>query len=491
MNRRAMVRGHDARRLEHPAPWPDSHDVPDLRRSPEPPANDAGEPARPAQRRDAAFAQGAVGIAGLTSEASAPAVQPDAPRRARRGLDWFSFFIANLQTGFGPFVSVYLTSEKWTQSDIGFVLTIGGFVGLLAQVPAGALVDAVRSKRAVAAIAVAAVGASALGLAGSSFFPIILLAWVAHALASSILSPALASLSLGLVGHGGLGRRLGRNASFASIGSAVAAAGMGAIGHYLTHQAVFMVTAALMVPALFALLGMGREPVRSEAPSPQAASPAAAQSSAPAASWREALLQRPLLIFAACIVLFHLANAAMLPLLAGAVTVRSSASASILIAACIIVPQAAVAVLSPWVGSLADSWGRRPLLLIGFTALPIRGILFGITQDPELLVAVQVLDGISAAALGVLVPLVVADLTRDVGNYALAQGVIGTAVGIGAALSTLLGGLMADRLGTKTAFIGLAILAALAVAIVSAFMPETGKACDKALGAADPRSSGG
>lgn len=462
MTRNAAVRHIAARGAVQIAYWtggprPDGH------------ANDAGDPEA---RRTA------------PPPAPAEAAGQPASRRSQHGLDWFSFFIANLQTGFGPFVSVYLTSERWTQSDIGFVLTVGGVVGLLAQVPAGALVDAVRSKRAIAALAVAAVGVSALGLAASSFFPVILLAWVGHALASCVLTPAVASLSLGLVGHAGLSRRLGRNASFASLGSALAAAGMGAIGYYLTHQAVFLVTAALMVPALLALLGMGpdRRPAAPAASAPAANRTKPAEGgTARAAPWR-AVLQRPLLIFAACIVLFQLANAAMLPLLAGAMTVRSSESAAILIAACIIVPQAAVTVLSPWVGNLAQSWGRRPLMLIGFTALPIRGILFGLTQDPHLLVAVQVLDGISAAVLGVLVPLIVADLTRQAGNYALAQGVVGTAVGIGAALSTSIGGLLADRLGTKPAFIGLAILAAVALAVVSAFMPETGKIGDKATG---------
>ena len=77
--------------------------------------------------------------------------------RSLRGLDWFIFFVADVQTGFGPFVAVYLTTQKWTQGDIGLVLSAAGFVSLIAQMPGGALVDAAKSERLVAGIAVAVI----------------------------------------------------------------------------------------------------------------------------------------------------------------------------------------------------------------------------------------------------------------------------------------------------------------------------------------------
>ena len=68
--------------------------------------------------------------------------QPTRPSRASlRGLDWFAFFVADIQTSFGPFIAVYLTTQKWTLADIGLVLTIGGLVGLIGQMPGGAVVD--------------------------------------------------------------------------------------------------------------------------------------------------------------------------------------------------------------------------------------------------------------------------------------------------------------------------------------------------------------
>ena len=161
---------------------------------------------------------------------------------------------------------------------------------------------------------------------------------------------------------------------------------------------------------------------------------------------------RRLLIFAGCILLFQLANAAMLPMMGSILTMRSSAWASTLIAACIIVPTVIVAGVAPWVGRQADAWGRRPLLLLCFAALALRGVLFALVSSPYLVVAVQVLDGVCAAVLGVILPLVVADIMRGTGRFNLGLGIVGSAVGIGAALSTTLAGFMMDRFGSSLAF---------------------------------------
>ena len=185
---------------------------------------------------------------------AAKSTPPTGPtRRSLCGLDWFVFFVADVQTGFGPFVAVYLTAQKWTQIDIGLVLTVGGLVALAGQIPGGALVDAARSERLVAGLAVAAIAISALAFASSPIFAVILAATVLHAAASCVLGPAMAAIGLGLVGHAAIGERLGRNARFAAIGNGLAAAAMGACGYFLSARAVFFITAALLVPALLVL----------------------------------------------------------------------------------------------------------------------------------------------------------------------------------------------------------------------------------------------
>jgi MFS family permease len=188
--------------------------------------------------------------------------------------------------------------------------------------------------------------------------------------------------------------------------------------------------------------------------------------------WR-VLSDRRLLIFAGCILLFQLANAAMLPMMGSILTMRSSAWASTLIAACIVVPTVIVAGVAPWVGRQADAWGRRPLLLLCFGALALRGVLFALVSSPYLVVAVQVLDGVCAAVLGVILPLVVADVMRGTGRFNLGLGIVGSAVGIGAALSTTLAGFMMDRFGSSLAFWSLAGVAVCGLALVWLLLPET------------------
>jgi MFS family permease len=398
-----------------------------------------------------------------------PPPPPPPSRRSLRGLDWFVFFVADVQTGFGPFVSVYLTAQRWTQVDIGLVLSAAGFVSLIGQMPGGALVDAARSERRVAAIAVAAICVSALAYAALPVFAVVLSASVLHALASCVLGPAIAAISLGLVGHAAIGERLGRNARFASIGNGLAAAAMGALGYLLSARAVFGVTVLLLLPALWALRYVAPGEINPErahgAPPPERHKPPIRPG--------ELMQNRRLLIFAGCLLLFHLANAAMLPLMGSVLTMRSARWATVLIAACIVVPQMVVAALSPWIGARAQAWGRRPLLLIGFAALPLRGLLFAVVGNPVLLVAVQLLDGVTAAVFAVLVPLVVADLTRNTGHFNLGQGIVGTFVGIGAAISATLAGLISDHFGSPWAFAGLAIIALAGFAAVYLLMPET------------------
>ena len=403
----------------------------------------------------------------------APGPESEAPHPSRaslRGLDWFIFFVADVQTGFGPFIAVYLTSQKWTQVDIGLVLTVSGLVALVMQMPGGALVDAARSERLVAGLALTTISGAALAYALLPVFPVVLAAATLHAAASCVLGPCIIAMSLGLVGHAAIGGRLGRNARFASIGNGLAAAAMGACGYLFSPRAVFFVTAALLVPTLLALSRI--RPVEVDPERAHGGLPEGDVAHVPAAL-PAMVRKRPLFILAGCAMMFHMANAAMLPLMGSVVTMRSAEWATILIAACIVVPQLVVAVISPWVGHRAQLWGRRPFLLIAFAALPIRGLLFALVTDPYLLVVVQVLDGITAAALGIMVPLMIADLTRGTGRFNLAQGVVGTAVGIGASISPTLAGYLTDYFSSSVAFLGLAGIAALGLAGVWAFMPET------------------
>jgi MFS family permease len=393
-----------------------------------------------------------------------------ASRRSLSGLDWFTFFLGDIQTGFGPFISVYLVTQKWNQTDIGLVLSIGALASLLSQVPAGAIIDAVRSERSAVAAAVTAIGISALVIALLPIFLAVAAARALQAVASALIGPAIAAISLGLVGKHALSTRLGRNARFASAGNGAAAAIMGAFGHFLSAQSVFFVTAAFSVPALAALLRI-RD---SEVNATNAHGGVSDERSAGIIQGLAILFRRRTLwVFIGVIVLFQLANTPMLPLAATEITMKAARWAVALVAACIVLPQIIVALSSPWVGRIARTAGRRPLLLLALGVLPLRGLLFVFFTGPSSIVAVQLLDGVSASVLGVLVPLVIADISYGTGHFNLAQGVVGMAVGLAAAISTSMAGYVADRFGQHAAFLSLASAAVCGFFLLALLMPET------------------
>jgi MFS family permease len=382
----------------------------------------------------------------------------------QRALDLVNFFVADVQTGFGPFVAVYLTSHKWTQIEIGFALTLGTMTSLISQLPAGVLVDSIRNKRVAASGALICIITAALLLAILPAQLPVLVAQILHGFASCVLTPAIAAISLHLAGHAALGERLGRNARFASIGNGLAAAIMGATGAYFSSRFVFVLTAALCVPALVALWAVGAGPH------------ARAQTTSRAldmSGLKRLLSDRRLLIFAICVMLFHLSNAAMLPLAGAAVTMRAGHFANIIIAACIVVPQVFVALLSPWVGRTAAKIGRKRLMLLGWGALPVRGLLLAVLPGSWLLIAGQAVSGLSAAVFGVLLPLLSADLTLGTSHFNLCMGILGLALYLGAAASTTISGGIADSAGMEAAFLALAGIGALAFAMVWLLMPET------------------
>jgi MFS family permease len=280
-------------------------------------------------------------------------------------------------TPFGPYVAVFLAQQKWTQQNIGFVLTAAGFAGLLTQLPAGELLDATRSKRAAVALGATMVAIAALIIWSWPSFPLVLTALVLQATTGGFLGLAVAAISLGLVGHAALGERLGRNQRFASTGGVLAASLMGLIGYFLSYRAIFLAAAALVVPLLFALgriqpsdIHFGRACGLPNHHGPSAP---------PRARHPSVWTNRGLLTFAGCVFLFQMANASMLPLAGESLVYSEVPFSSLIVSALIIVPQVIVAVTAPWVGRRAKIWGRRPLLLVGFAALPIRALLFACT----------------------------------------------------------------------------------------------------------------
>jgi MFS family permease len=403
--------------------------------------------------------------------ASSDAIGASPSRTSLHGLDGINFFLAGMQAGFGPFVAVLLASEKWTQQDIGFVLTVGGLVGLLSQVPGGELLDASRSKRFLVALGAIAVAVSALVIAFWPSRPVVLAALVLQGLTGGLLGPAIAAISLGLVGHSSLAERLGLNQRFASAGVLATTAVMGAIGYFLSYQAIFLASAALALPSLAALSRIHETEIHfgRACGQPDHHAPTSPPRIRRSSLWKN----YGLLTFAGCLFLFQFANASMLPLAGEQLVYRNGTGASFIVSALIIVPQIIVVLGAQRVGREAQSWGRRPLLLIGFGALTVRALLFAVTTNPLLLIWIQLLDGISGSTLGVLTPLIVADFTKGTGRFNLAQGFLGTLSGIGASLGTTFFSVVSGNFGGAIGFISIAAVALSLVLIVWFWMPET------------------
>ena len=405
------------------------------------------------------------------SAGAADAIEPSPSGASLRGLDGVNLLLAGALSGFGPYVAAFLADQNWTQQRIGFVLTAGGFAGLLSQLPGGALLDAIRSKRIAVALGAGMVAAGALIIAVWPSFPLVLAALVLQGITGGFLGLAIATISLGLVGHVALAERLGRNQRFASMGGVFAAGIMGFIAYFLSYRAIFIAAAALVLPLLFALgrirpsdIHFGRASCIPDHQGP----------SAPPRARLRSLWKTPgLLIFAGCVFLFQMANASLLPLAGEAFAYSKEALSSLIVSALIMVPQVIVAIMAPWTGRQANMRGRRPLLLVGFAALPIRALVFAGTTNPTILIVAQLLDGVSGAMLGVLTALTVADLTAGTGRFNLAQGFVGTISGIGASLSTTLLGLVAGSLGRAAGFLGIAGVALAALVLLWLLMPET------------------
>ena len=390
-------------------------------------------------------------------------------RGTLRGLDWLNFLLADVQTGVGPFVAIYLAGYRWNEQGVGLALTVGGIAGILTQTPAGALVDFLRSKRALVAVGVVALAAGALLIAlFPSFWPV-MAAQVLVGGTSSVFGPAICAMSLGIVGRAAFDTRQGRNQTFNSAGNVTAALSMGLLGYLVSNRSIFFFVVALAVPTIFVLLLIRPGEIDYEV----ARGANEGEKVGKAESVWVLFKDRPLVLFLVCAVMFHFANAAMLPLLGELLAKGQGRSSMLFMSACVVTTQFVITLIASWSGRKAGTWGRKPLLLIAFAVLPIRGVLYTLTANTVLLVAIQVMDGVGAGIFGVVSVLVIADLTRGTGRFNLTLGAISTAVGIGAALSQVIAGSIVHHAGYRAGFLFLAGVASAALAILYFFMPET------------------
>jgi len=401
----------------------------------------------------------------------AVAVTPAAKQAGFRpvSLDAVNFLLSDVRGALGPYLNVFLvTQQHWSQAEVGLVTTVSGLLGLSVQTPIGAAIDVTRAKRGavILALAVLSIGAIAI-FAVPRFWPVAI-ANTLIAIAGDVFGPAVAAVTLGLYLRGQLARRMGRNSAFDHAGNVAIALAAGAVGYLFSQRAVFLLAPVFSLLACIALLSIPAAAIDNER-----ARDLNGEADGNPGGFGVLFESRPLIVFGLCVMLFHLANAALLPLVGQKLASTWPKEATAMMSACIVAAQLVMLPIALLVGRTADSWGRKPLFLAGFAVLPIRAVLYTLSDNSAWLIGVQVLDGVGAGIFGALTPLVIADIMRGTGRYNLAQGAVATVQGIGASLSGLLAGVIVDRFGYAVTFLVLGAAATVATIVFAVGMTET------------------
>ena len=397
-----------------------------------------------------------------------------------RALQSTNFFLADVQTGLGPFLAAYLAGSGWNPGRVGFALSLGGIISVVLQTPAGALVDRVRSKRSILVLGALTLAVGAILLSFTAKPSAVYTSQALIGGAAPFLAPTLAAITMGLVGVRFFDRQFGKNQSFNAAGNVACALLIAALSHIFGNRAIFIAAAVLTLPTIASVLCIKRDDIDYELargaynpPSDEPETVIPGSTPKPASILHVLLGDRVLLLFLVCAFLFHFANAAMLPQLGEMLSRGSRSSAAPFMSACIVVTQVVIMCSAAFIGRWANVHGRKPLLLLGFGVLPIRAMLYTLIHNRVGLVAVQLLDGIANAIFGVVSVLVVADRTEGSGRFNLVQGSLATAVGIGAALSTTFGGKLIQHLNFSISFLALGAVAVIALALLWIGIPET------------------
>ena len=387
-------------------------------------------------------------------------------------LDALNFFLADVRDGLGPYLAIYLlTEQKWDQASIGVVMSVAALAGIAAQTPAGALIDRSTAKRGLMIAAAVVVTLACLALPFIGRFESVATTQAIAGAAGAIFAPAVAAVTLGIVGPKAFAKRIGRNEAFNHAGNAVAATLAGISAYFFGPIVVFWLLAGMAIASIFATLSIPADAIDHDVA--RGLEGDAGRHDKPS-GFQGLLTCKPLLIFAAATVLFHFSNAAMLPLVGQKLALVNKDLGTTLMSVCIVAAQLVMVPVAILVGRKADAWGRKPIFAVALAVLALRGALYPLSDNPYWLVGVQLLDGVGAGIFGALFPLVVADLTRGSGHFNVSQGAIATAAGLGGALSAAAAGFIVVAAGYSAAFLFLAAIAAVALGLFVAMMPETG-----------------
>jgi MFS family permease len=431
------------------------------------------------------------------------AAKHGAPGGAGASVVWLralNFTLADVQNGMGPYMALFLQSAvHWNPARIGIALAIGNVAQVMFQTPVGVLVDHLRSKRALLAVGIIMIALACIATPLFPVMPVVALSQALIGTAGAIFPPTLAALALGMVGRKRLDGVLGGNQAWNAAGNVAAAVGLGVVGIMVGLHWMFAAVVTLAAISLLILVRIDPADIDYEMARGGDGRDACAEADADKTSlqafrgllpvFRDLIRQRAVGVFLACAILFHFANAAMVPLVTEMLARDQGVRKAIMLTSgYMVASQAVFVIVAALAGRLAGRWGRKPLFLFAFGALCARGLLYTVAHSPAALIAVQCMDGLGAGVFGVVATLIIADLTKGTGRFNAAQGAVATAVGIGALLSNSIAGFIAHRAGTTTAFLILAAIGAAGLLLFAFAMPET---LERGHQGADPAPAGG
>jgi len=399
-------------------------------------------------------------------------------KKSLHALDYLNLFLADVRDGVGPYLNIYLKgSQHWNPEQLGIATAVSSITTVIAQTPAGALIDKLRQKRMLIVLAGALVTLGCLCIALFPTFPVVIGSQILIGIGAAVFPPAIAAITLGLVGRSRLDQRVGRNETFNHSGNLLVAILAASIGQFIAPKGIFFLVGVMAIASACSVLRIREQEIDHELARGDGEERDKEKTGHQNKyeGIMKLLRDRRVLMFTTAVVLFHFANAAMLPLVGQLLAQGGKGKGldgTVYLSACIIVAQL-VMIPSAYLAGHLSNGGRKRIFLVGFGVLPIRGVLYTLSHNPLFLVSVQILDGVAGGIFGVLSVLMVADLTKGSGHFNLTQGMLATSIGIGAGLSNLLAGFVVQKAGYDVGFLMLAAIAAVALAVFWFFVPET------------------
>nr|WP_227983072.1 MFS transporter [Dickeya poaceiphila] len=386
------------------------------------------------------------------------------PLRSLQALCLVNFFMADVRDGLGPFLGIFLTEHHWRTDNIGWIMTAGGLAGLVATMPSGLVADASRNKRLILVACCVLITTATLLL---WYFPniyIVGFSQVITGMSAAFIAPLLTGITLGLTGPSGFNRQMGMNEAFNHAGNMSAAMLAGALVLYWGTDVIFILMTGMAICATIAVFAIRNNDIDNRV----ARGLSGCGNSATVPNLSAIITNPVVMITGVTLMLFHLANAALLPMLSMRVASTPDGgemSAGVYAAATVIISQLVMIPVALFAAARAEKYGYPLLITAALIVLPLRAALACASAGPLFMIPVQVLDGVAAGLLGVAVPGYIVKLLEGSGHTNAGQSFVMLLQGIGAAFSPALAGNIATKYSYSVAFAVLGAIALLALFI--------------------------